>query len=157
MDKYLVNKKEKKIFNGKIPRYDSSFIVATLSKNQSIAAGANSIVFDSFELMGTYFKKNGSKIEVLKDCCAYVSGNVFVDGTAGEGYVWSHIYVNSTEITNHLERIVTRDYTQTSIPAKPIDLKKGDLINMTVDYTSSSGVISLRNSKASTFLSVVKI
>ena len=118
-------------------------------------------VYDKSEIEGSSFKVVNSNVEVLEDCLALLSGSAFVDGSAGEGYVWGHIYVNDgekrTEVTNNLVRIINRDYTQTSIPATPIKLKKGTTISMTVGYASSEGIVSLRPGRSNTFLSVVKI
>ncbi|MCI8459910.1 MAG: collagen-like protein [Bacilli bacterium] len=142
---------------------DKSYIITYLSKKQSISSGYNNVVFDSYEKEGNYFKfdKENSRLEVLEDCIALVSGSVFVDGSLGEGYVWSHIFINNlekqVEATSHLERIINRDYTHTSIPTKAVKLKKGDIVSMRVDYACDQGIISLRNGSSNTFLSVVKI
>lgn len=147
--------------NPKIPRYEGSYAVAYLSKAQPISAGDTNVLYDKSEIEGSSFKIVNSNVEVLEDCLALLSGSAFVDGSAGEGYVWGHIYVNDgekqTEVTNNLVRIINRDYTQTSIPATPIKLKKGTTISMTVGYASSEGIVSLRPGRSNTFLSVVKI
>lgn len=144
--------------NPKIPRYEEkNYIVLSLNAKQNISQGNYNVNFTTAENEGSTFEFDSSKVKVLKDCKALISGNVFIDGSLGDGYIWGRIYVNDVEITNHLERIINRDFTQASIPAIAVDLKANDVINMKIDYGSTAGNPSIRNGKANTFLSVVEI
>lgn len=151
--------KEGNIYNPKIPRYESNGIVTTLQSDQSISKGLYTVNFTNSNIDSSYFKLDDKthKIEVMKDCHVLISGNCFVDGATGEGYCWGMIYVNDSIITSMLERIINRDYVNTSIPAKLVSLKKGDKISMKLDYTSSDGNPKIRAQTDTTFLSVAKI
>lgn len=147
------------IFNPKIPRYESSYIVATLAKKQSLNNSLQLVKFDTSEEENGFFKLDveTNKIEVLKNCTGLLSGNIFVDGSSGDGYLWSHIRINSKDITSNLTRIINRDYVQCSVPVVIKKLNKGDIVDMSVDYATTGGNPSIRDSSDNTFLSIVKI
>lgn len=147
------------ILNPKIPRYESRGIVVTLQNTQNISQGVYLVNFSNSNSDNEYFKLNTSthKIEVLKDCIALISGNCFVDGAGGDGYCWGEIFVNEYVQTSQLERIINRDYVNTSIPAKIINLKAGNEVYMKLDYASSVGNPKIRAQADTTFLSIVKI
>lgn len=148
-----------KISNPHIPRYESSYIVATLAKKQLLNNSLQLVKFDTAEEENGFFKLDveTNKIEVLKNCTGLLSGNIFVDGSGGDGYVWSHIRINSKDITSNLTRIINRDYVQCSVPVVIKKLNKGDIVDMSVDYATTGGNPSIRNSSDNTFLSIVKI
>lgn len=148
-----------KILNPHIPRYESSYIVATLTKKQSLNNSLQLVKFDTAEEENDFFKLNveTNKIEVLKNCAALLSGNIFVDGSSGDGYVWSHIRINNKDITSNLTRIINRDYVQCSVPGVIKKLNKGDIVDMSIDYATTGGSPSIRDSSDNTFLSIVKI
>lgn len=113
----------------------------------------------SAETFGNYFELDSAnhQIKVLKDCVAILGGAIFVDGTAGDNYIWAKIVVNNDNVTSNLARIINRDYTTCSIPSKAVSLKANDVIKMLIDYTSESGNPSVRSSHDCSFVSVVKI
>lgn len=147
------------ILNPKIPRYESRGLIATLQNTQNISQGVYLVNFSNSNSDNEYFKLNISthKIEVLKDCIALISGNCFVDGAGGDGYCWGEIFVNEYVQTSQLERIINRDYVNTSIPAKIVNLKEGNEVYMKLDYASSAGNPKIRAQADTTFLSIVKI
>lgn len=154
-----LNDKNGNILNPKIPRYESRGIVATLQNAQNISRGVYTVNFSNSNSDNEYFKLNTSthKIEVLKDCMALISGNCFIDGAGGDGYCWGEIFVNKYVQTSQLERIINRDYVNTSIPAKIVNLKVGNEVYMKMDYASSAGNPKIRAQADTTFLSIVKI
>lgn len=138
----------------------STGIVVGLSDAQSISQGTNIVSLNAtFLNNGILFSLDSSEhvVNVLDNCFAIISGGAFVDGSEGEGYVWARIKINDNIVTSSLERIINRDYTNSPIPSKFVSLKKGDKISMLVEYTSSSGIISIRSASDTTFLSIVKI
>lgn len=149
------------ILNPKIPRYEKKdYIVGYLDSNQRIFKGDNLVfAMATADIAGDSFELDiaNKQIKVLKDCVAILSGALFVDGSLGDNYIWAKITVNGTSVTGNLSRIINRDYTTCSIPAKVISLKANDVIKMAVDYTSQSGNPVIRSSKDTSFLSVVKI
>ena len=135
-----------------------SFIVAYLSTNQEISRGNNfGIKLETSDSLGDYFELTNKTIKVLKDCTAIISGNVFVDKTAGDNYIWLKININNKTVSAMLTRIINRDYTTAGIPGKAVSLKAGDIIDMKIDYTSDSGNPTIRSDHSVTFLSVAKI
>lgn len=154
-----LNDKNGNILNPKIPRYESRGIVVTLQNTQNISQGVYLVNFSNSNSDNEYFKLNNSthKIEVLKDCMALISGNCFVDGAVGDGYCWAEIFVNEYVQTSQLERIINRDYVNTSVPAKIVNLKAGNEVYMKLDYASSDGNPKIRAQADTTFLSIVKI
>ena len=135
-----------------------SFIVAYLSTNQDISRGNNfGIKLETSDSLGDYFELTNKTIKVLKNCTAIISGNVFVDRTAGDNYIWLKININNKTVSGMLSRIINRDYTTAGIPGKAVSLKAGDIIDMKIDYTSDSGNPTIRPDHSVTFLSVVKI
>lgn len=155
----VLNDKNGNILNPKIPRYESRGIVVTLQNTQNISRGVSTVNFSNSNSDNEYFKLNTSthKIEVLKDCTALISGNCFVDGAEGDGYCWGKIFINEYIQTSQLERIINRDYVNTSIPSKVVNLKSGSEVYMKLDYACSSGNPKIRAQADTTFLSVVKI
>ena len=144
-----------------IPRYEEkNYMVAYLNGNQSIYY-ANDLIFNmaTADSEGDYFELDSTnhQIKVLKDCVAILSGALFVDGSLGDNYILAKIFVNDTQVTSNLARIINRDYTTCSIPAKVVSLKANDVIQMKVDYTSPSGNPSIRASHYSSFVSVAKL
>lgn len=135
-----------------------SFIVAYLGANQEISRGDNfGIKLETSDSLGDYFELTNKTIKVLKDCTAIISGNVFVDKTAGDNYIWLKIHINNKAFSSMLTRIINRDYTTAGIPGKAVSLRAGDVISMKIDYTSDSGNPTIRSDHNTTFLSVVKI
>lgn len=135
-----------------------SFIVAYLGANQEISRGNNfEIKLETSDSLGDYFELTNKTIKVLKDCTAIISGNVFVDKTAGDNYIWLKIHINNKAFSSMLTRIINRDYTTAGIPGKVVSLRAGDVISMKIDYTSDSGNPTIRPDHNTTFLSVVKI
>nr|DAK84687.1 MAG TPA: tail collar fiber protein [Caudoviricetes sp.] len=157
----IVNAPSIRAVNDKIKKITTPIgIVVGLSSSQSISQGNNTVFFNTvFLTNGEVFSLDSSRhvVDVLEDCFAIISGGVFVDGSQGEGYVWARIKINDNIVTSSLERIINRDFTNSSIPSKFVSLKKGDKISMLVEYTSSSGIISIRSASDTTFLSIVKI
>lgn len=135
-----------------------AFINAYIENNQEISRGDNfTINLETSDSLGDYFELTNKTIKVLKDCTAIISGNVFVDATAGENYIYLKININNKKFSSMLTRIINRDYTTAGIPGKAVSLKAGDIIDMKIDYTSDSGNPTIRSSHDNTFLSVVKI
>lgn len=154
--------------NGQIMQFDNpnkryemkNYIVAYLSENQSIYNNNNmTFLMTNAEKSGNYFELDSTnhKINVLKDCFALISGALFVDGSLGDNYIWAKISVNGNNVTGNLARIINRDYTTCSIPAKVVSLKAGDIIQMKIDYTSPSGNPTIRASHDCSFVSVLKV
>lgn len=136
------------------------YIVGYLDSNQGISKGDNFVfAMGQADVLGDCFELDATnkQIKVLKDCTAILSGNLFVDGSLGDAYIWGKINVNNKVITSELSRIINRDFTTCSIPTKAVSLKANDVINMTVDYGSDSGNPVIRSSKDTTFLSIVRI
>lgn len=149
------------ILNPIIPRYEKKdYIVAYLNENQIIHFGNNTtFLMATSDNSGNYFELDSTnhQIKVLKDCDAILSGAIFVDGSNGDNYIWAKITVSGNNITSNLARIINRDYTTCSIPAKVVTLKVNDTIKMVIDYTSESGNPSIRSSHDCSFVSVVKV
>lgn len=148
-----------KFVNSEEIKNKPSHIITTLSNSQSINLGLQLVKFDTESKVGDCFKLNNktNKIEVLQDCVVLLSGSIFVDGTSGDGYVWSHIRVNAKDVVSNLTRIINRDYTQCSIPTIVKELSSGDMIDVSLDYATTGGTPKIRISNDNTFLSVVKI
>lgn len=161
MSNDVFKNKDDAILNPKIPRYEKKdYIVAYLNGNQSIYNDNNmTFLMATADSSGNYFKLDSinHQIKVLKDCTAVLSGALFVDGSLGDNYIWAKITVNSNQVTGNLSRIINRDYTTCSIPAKVVSLKANDVIQMKVDYTSPSGNPQIRASHDCSFVSVAKI
>lgn len=161
MSNCAIKDKDGNILNPKIPRYEKKdYIVAYLNSNQNIYHSNNmTFLMASAETFGNYFELDSAnhQIKVLKDCVAILGGAIFVDGTAGDNYIWAKIVVNNDNVTSNLARIINRDYTTCSIPSKAVSLKANDVIKMLIDYTSESGNPSVRSSHDCSFVSVVKI
>ncbi len=163
---YISNDELKNInnesINPKISRYEelkkNNYIVAHLSKRQPIANGSQAMLIDTAESEGDFFELNENEhtIKVLKDCTALISAAIFVDGTAGDGYIWGHIRISGNNIASKLDRIFNADYTQCSIASIPKKLSAGDTISIAIDYSSVAGSPTIRNSNDSTYLSIVK-
>lgn len=161
MSNSVLMDKDENILNPKIPRYEKKdYIVAYLNENQVISQG-NNYTFNmaTAEKEGNCFELDSTnkQIKVLKDCVALLSGAIFVDGSLGDNYIWAKIALNGNNVTGKLSRIINRDYTTCSIPAKVVSLKANDVIQMKVDYTSPSGNPQIRASHDCSFVSVVKI
>lgn len=161
MSNSVLMDKDENILNPKIPRYEKKdYIVAYLDGNQSIYNGNNlTFLMAVAEKKGNYFELDTTnhQIKVLKNCVALLSGAIFVDGSLGDNYIWAKITLNGNNVTGKLSRIINRDYTTCSIPAKVVSLKANDVIQMKVDYTSPSGNPQIRASHDCSFVSVVKI
>lgn len=137
---------------------EKSFIVVYLTANQAISQGVYDVKFARNTILGDCFElTNNGRIRVKKACNAIISGNCFVDGAGGDGYCWGEIFVNGYVQTSQLERIINRDYVNTSIPAKAVNLKENDEIYMRLDYACTIGNPVIRNQTDTTFLSVIKI
>ena len=137
---------------------EKAFINAYIENNQVISKGNNySINLKVSDSLGNYFELTNKTIKVLKNCTAIISGNVFVDKTEGDNYIWLKININNKTFSSMLSRIINRDYTTAGIPGKAVSLKAGDIIDMKIDYTSDSGNPTIRPDHSVTFLSVVKI
>lgn len=147
------------VYNPKVPRYESSYLIATISDKYSWSEGDYKLSLSRvYESVGNYFKLEEGKIKVLKDCYAVVSGASFMDGSAGEGYIRAHIKKNGKyNISTNLERIINRDFTCNSIPAMPLSLKKGDFLELWIEYASNTGALYVRQGADNTFLSVAKL
>ncbi len=138
---------------------EASGITLVLSDRVSFSNGLYQIPFDIVEeVTGSTFEYDDKNhaVRVKEDCCALLSGAMFMDGSTGEGYCWTFIRVNGSNKTSNLERIINRDYTHNSVPAVFVSLKKNDVITMHTEYSSLVGNISVRNGIV-TFMSVVKI
>lgn len=133
---------------------DFSYIMATIKNTQEISNGDNYLVkLNTVKSKGNFFEiTSEGKVKVLKNCLANLSSKVFIDGSAGEGYVLSKIKINNKGISNSLERIINRDFTQSVDSGILYELKEGDLISLTVDYSSTSGNPKIRQGEASTNL-----
>lgn len=137
---------------------EKAFMNAYLNNNQVISKGNNyTINLMASDSLGNYFELTNKTIKVLKNCTAIISGNVFVDKTAGDNYIWLKININNKTFSSMLTRIINRDYTTAGIPGKAVSLKAGDIIDMKIDYTSDSGNPTIRSDHSVTFLSVAKI
>lgn len=152
---YFNENNQEKLVTDEMIQKQEHYATAYLSSNQSITQGHNNVAFNKSEVHGDYFDFKNNEIIVKKKCVAMLSGSAFVDGSTGDGYVWAKITVNGLQKNNHLERIINRDYTMTSLPSAPVQLNVGDIITMTVEYTSSNG--SLRSGAYVTFMAVTKI
>ena len=161
MSNSVLMDKDENILNPKIPRYEKkNYIVAYLNENQVISRG-NNYTFNmaTAEKEGNCFELDSTnkQIKVLKDCVALLSASTFVDKSTGEGYVHAKVFINGENVASNLTRIINRDYTVCSVPAKAISLKANDVIQMKIDYTSDSGNPQIRASNDCSFVSVVKI
>lgn len=139
---------------------EEAFINAYLESNQEISQGNNyKIKLAKAEIEGEYFEldKANYNVRVLKDCVALIDASVFVDESAGDGYVFLKVNVNDKTIKASLVRIINRDYTNVVTGSKAIKLSKGDIINLKLDYTSDSGNPKLRATESTTGLTIVKI
>lgn len=148
----------KNILNPKIPRYESAYAVAYLTTAQSLSNNPSQrLLIDAIDESGVIFELNNNKIKILKDCTAIISGSIIVDGISGDGYVWAKLTVNDEITDSNLVRIFNMNYVQCSIPAMCVPLKAGDTIGMIVEISGADGILTARNSKYATFISVAKI
>lgn len=153
-----LNKIQTNIENAINTATEKAFMNAYLGNNQVISKGDNYVIdFMASDSLGNYFELTNKTIKVLKNCTAIISGNVFVDKTAGDNYILSKIQINNKAFSSMLTRITNRDYTTAGIPGKAVSLKAGDVISMKIDYTSDSGNPTIRSDHDTTFLSVTKI
>lgn len=139
---------------------EEAFINAYLESNQEISNGNNhKVKLAKAEIEGKYFEldKTNYNVRVLKDCVVLIGATVFVDKSAGDGYVFLKVNVNDKTISASLVRITNRDYTNVVSGFKAIKLSEGDIINLKVDYTSDSGNPKLRATESTTGLTIVKI
>lgn len=156
LDSASVSHKRKKL--SEILDDKKSFIVVYLTANQTISQGDYSVIFTRNTILGDYFElTNNGRIRVKKACNAIISGSCFVDGAGGDGYCWGKIFVNKYVQSSQLERIINRDYVNTSIPAKAVSLKENDEIYMKLEYACTVGNPVIRSQIDTTFLSVIKI
>lgn len=139
-----------------INKNERSSICAYKASNQNISQGTGiKFLLDTADEDGMYFKINSNNaIEVLKDCRARITSKLFVDKTAGEGYVMTIIYQNNTILSRCLEEISNEYYTNCNDSGVVCDLKAGDLITMKIDYTSDSGNPYVRSGKSNSNITI---
>lgn len=96
-------------------------------------------LFNKSDIEGELFevRDDGFTIKVLKDCRAYISSKIFIEETAGNGYIQSSIKINdSVSISNALEMINNQSFAHCNDSGVIYDLKEGDLILLRFDYTA---------------------
>lgn len=112
-------------------------------------------VFNASDLSGDYFEMtNNNQIKVLKDCRVAISSKLSIEEADGDGYVMTHIRKNNNIISICLEQIANNFYINCNDSGITIDLNKGDLITMTIDYTSQTGTPHLRYTKANSSITI---
>lgn len=142
-----------------VRKNEKGYFIGWNNNNQEISRGDDyQILLNAEESSGDYFSifDNG-KIKVLKDCTTYIVSKIFIDKSAGEGYVLSKIKVNGNIVSNSLERIIERDYTNCIDSGTICKLKAGDIITLTVDYTSHSGNPVIRTGKSFSSISIFTV
>lgn len=139
-----------------VKQNEKSSITVWNTSNQTISNGTRfKYQFNSKDLDGDYFEiTDNNEIKVLKDCRVAISSKIFVESSAGNGYVLSSIRVNNSSISVCLEEITGELYTQCNDAGIVCDLKANDLITLTVDYTSTSGNPKIRAGRVNSSISL---
>ena len=143
-----------------VKKNEKASITVWNASNQEISKGTGfAFKFNKFDNVGEYFEiTNNNKIKVLKDCRVYISSKVFIENSAGTGYVLTAIKVNDNKnIANSLEEITGEYFTNCNNSGVVYDLKQEDLITMTIDYTSDSGGPQVRGGRENSSITIIVV
>ena len=139
-----------------VKQSEKSSITVWNNSQQELYNGTGiKFLFNDGDLNGNYFEiTSNNEIKVLKDCRVAISSKISVEEADGDGYVMTHIRQNNNVVSICLEQIASNFYVSCNDSGITIDLNEGDLITLTIDYTSQIGTPHLRFGKGNSSITI---